>query len=102
MNAQKIGLVAVLAGFAALTIYTVLEHGYVGFFRQMLSNAATITASVDLIIALALVLAWMWRDARARGAILAPYLALTLLFGSVGPLLYLIRRPHAPSPSRPA
>jgi hypothetical protein len=47
---------------------------------------------VDLTIALSLVTVWMVRDARQRGQSVAPFVVLTLLLGSVGPLLYLIRR----------
>jgi hypothetical protein len=47
------------------------------------------------VIALSLILAWIWRDARTRGATLWPYVLLTAAFGSVGPLLYLIRRESA-------
>jgi hypothetical protein len=34
----------------------------------------------------------MWNDARDRGVSPIPYVLLTLTAGSVGPLLYLIRR----------
>jgi uncharacterized protein DUF2834 len=92
MNAKQIGLAVVLADFAALTGYAVYQYGYVGFFEIIMSNAATVTAFVDLCIALGLVMMWMVRDARARGVSPIPYVLLTLALGSVGPLLYLIRR----------
>jgi fatty acid desaturase len=92
MNAKQIGFEAVLIGFSTLTAYTVYQHGYIGFFELILANVATITAFVDLIIALGLILLWMWQDAGKRGVSLVPYLILTLTLGSVGPLLYLIRR----------
>ena len=43
-------------------------------------------------IALSLIIAWMWQDARERGVSAMPYVLLTLGFGSVGPLLYLLLR----------
>jgi hypothetical protein len=92
MNAKQIGLGCVLIGFSALTAYTVYLHGYFGFFALLAANAATITAGVDLVIALGLILVWMEQDAQERGISPLPYVLLTLALGSVGPLLYLIRR----------
>jgi hypothetical protein len=92
MNAKQIGLALVLADFTALTGWAVYQHGYIGFFELMTANAATITAFVDLVIALSLITVWMWRDARAQGISPIPYALLTLALGSVGPLAYLIRR----------
>jgi MFS superfamily sulfate permease-like transporter len=92
VNAKQIGLEIVLIAFTALTAYTVYQHGYLGFFAALTANVATVTASVDLVIALSLVMAWMWRDASEREVAVFPYLLLTALLGSIGPLLYLIRR----------
>jgi hypothetical protein len=92
MNAKQLGLSVVLAAFSALSAYAVAQVGYVGVFQLALANVATTTAFVDLGIALSLVLAWMWRDARERGASFLPYAILTAAAGSVGPLLYLIVR----------
>jgi hypothetical protein len=87
---KRIGLGIVLADFAALNVYVVAKYGYAGFFELALANGATITLLVDLVISLSLVMAWMWRDARDRGRAFLPYAILTLLFGSIGPLAYLI------------
>jgi hypothetical protein len=92
MNARQIGLSFVLADFTALTAYAVHQHGVVGLFEALTANLATTTAFVDLVIALSLVMVWMWRDARDRGVSALPYVVLTLVAGSVGPLVYLIRR----------
>ena len=93
-----IGLV--LVAFAELNAYVVWHYGYLGFWRLMTANAATIAAMVDLTIALALVTVWMWRDARGRGIFLAPYLVLTATLGSIGPLLYLLVHGRAASESK--
>jgi Protein of unknown function DUF2834 len=92
MSAKQLGLEAVLLGFSGLTGYTVYYYGYIGFFEQMATNAITITAFVDLTIALGLVTLWMWKDARKQRISPLPYVILTLTLGSIGPLLYLIRR----------
>ena len=86
----RIGIGLVLLAFADLNAYVVWQYGYIGFLQLVMANAATVAAVVDLTIALLLVTVWMWRDARARGVSLAPYLVLTATFGSIGPLLYLV------------
>jgi hypothetical protein len=92
MNRKQIALGIVLADFAALTAYAVWEYGYLGIFELALSSWATGLLLVDLTISLGLVLIWMMGDSRERGLAFLPYALLTLAFGSVGPLLYLIRR----------
>jgi hypothetical protein len=92
MNAKQIGLSVVLAAFTLLTAEAVYQYGYVGFFEAALSNVAGVTLMVDLTISLGLVLLWMARDAKRVGMSVVPYAVLTLTLGSVGPLLYLIRR----------
>jgi hypothetical protein len=92
MNVKQLGTEAVLIGFSAFSGYAVYQYGYIGLFEQGLANAATIQVFLDLTIALSLVMLWMWEDARKRGISPLPYVALTLTLGSVGPLLYLVRR----------
>jgi hypothetical protein len=92
MNWKTIGLVVLLADFVAFTAWVVAEYGYVGIFAAALTNAATMQIGVDLVVALSLACVWMRADARARNVSSTPYLVLTLLAGSIGPLLYLIVR----------
>lgn len=92
MTATRIVLGLVLLGFIDLTAYAVWQHGYVGFFELAMANWATRLLFADLVIALALIMVWMYRDAREKGAAFAPYALITATFGSAGPLLYLIRR----------
>jgi len=91
----RIAVGFVLVDFTALTVVAVERYGYVGFFRTLFSTLVGAQILVDLSIALSLVLYWMWRDARRRNASFLPYAALTLTFGSVGPLVYLLRHPEA-------
>jgi len=92
MNGKQIGLSVLLLAFLDLTAYAVYLHGLRGMFELLTANAVTVTVTTDLFIALTMVTVWMWRDARDRGVSPVPYTILTLLAGSVGPLLYLIRR----------
>jgi hypothetical protein len=92
MNRKQLVLSAAMIVLLALDVYAVSLYGFVGFFRTIFANFAGFTAFVDLAIALVLILVWMGDDARQRHVSALPYLLLTLALGSVGPLLYLIRR----------
>jgi len=92
MNGKQLGLLALLVGIGGLDAYAISQFGYLGLFDAMFVNAATTLASAEMTIALGLVTVWMWRDARDRGTAIVPYVVLTLVLGSVGPLVYLLVR----------
>jgi hypothetical protein len=92
MNPKRVGLLLVPVGFAALNAYCFYTFGTAGFLRAALANAATVAVFIDSLIALTMVAVWMVRDAAQRGATVLPFLLLTLFLGSMGPLLYLLRR----------
>jgi hypothetical protein len=92
MNRKQLVLSGALIVLFAMDAYSVYLYGYIGFFRMVVANFAGITAFVDLLIALVLILVWMGEDAGQRNFSAIPYLVLTIALGSVGPLLYLIRR----------
>lgn len=92
MNWKIAVLGLLLLDFVGLTAWVVATHGYLGFFEAAFASSATTLAFVDLSIMLGLGLAWMWDDARLRGATFWPYLLLTLGFGAAGPLAYLLAR----------
>jgi hypothetical protein len=79
MQAKQVGLWVVLVSFLAFTAYALFQHGYIGFFEAVLASTAGVQAFVDLVIALSLIMLWMWNDARERGISPIPYLALTLV-----------------------
>lgn len=91
MNKKQWLLAIVLFLFSALTAEALYQYGVGGVVEHLTANAVTVTALVDLTISLSLIGVWMWNDAKARGISAVPYLGLTLVFGSVGPLLYLLR-----------
>ncbi|MDJ0879020.1 MAG: DUF2834 domain-containing protein [Halieaceae bacterium] len=96
MNARKLFAIAILIPFSLLTIYAVMEAGYVGIFDYQRHSPAGWQVFADLVIALLLVFVWMIPDARRAGRNPWPWVVLTLLLGSFGPLLYLATdRQHA-------
>ncbi|MEM6785644.1 MAG: DUF2834 domain-containing protein [Bacteroidota bacterium] len=85
-------LLLVTAAFFVLTAVAVARHGYVGVFTYQIATWAGMQVLVDLVIACALFLAWLWHDAKALGRNPWPWIALTMVLGSFGPLLYLLTR----------
>ena len=86
-----------LLTFSAYTLYVMLhaQQSLLQFGMQLMSSPDTAQVVIDLYILAALACVWMYRDGRARGkslAYLLPFFALTALFVSVGPLLYLVLR----------
>lgn len=92
MNAKQLGLIVVLAGFAALNAYDFYIYGAQGFLHIAFTNAGTTAIFADLAIALTMVAVWMTRDAAQRRVNVLPYLLLTVCLGSIGPLAYLVGR----------
>jgi hypothetical protein len=92
---NRLVLSATLAAFAVLTGLALRDHGVWGIIAPHFRSTGAGQVFADLVIALTLSMVWMWHDARTRGRTAWPWLVLTLLAGSFGPLLYLLtRRPH--------
>lgn len=94
MKKLALPLITLLA-FSAYTLYVMLqaEQSLLQFGLQLLSRPDTAQVVMDLYILAALACLWMYGDAKARGKSLTyvlPYIALTAIFVSVGPLLYLV------------
>jgi hypothetical protein len=97
MSLPKILLAVVLADYAALCGYALYTEGVSGIFAAATASPMAWAITADLCIALTLAVIWMGRDARDRGISVMPYALLTVFLGSVGPLVYLLRRPEAES-----
>jgi hypothetical protein len=86
-------LLIILIPFTILTALALWHHGYWGILEPHFKTFGGGQVLADLVIALSLVLAWMWRDAKAKGRAYLPWFLLTLVMGSFGPLLYLLTAP---------
>lgn len=92
MNWKTLLLLFVLLDFALLSLYAMTQVGYLGIWQAGLSSWGGAQILADLIIAGALICLWMVGDARRHGLRPWPYIIITLVGGSFGPLLYLLRR----------
>jgi len=89
---QKVLIAFTIVLFGALTANALWQHGYWGLFAPHVQSFADAQVLADLVIALSLVMVWMWHDARKIGRNVWPWLLATLALGSFGPLLYLLTR----------
>lgn len=84
-----------LLGFSLYTLFTLLtaEQSLWVFGLELMSRPDTAQVVIDLYLMAVLACVWMYRDTRQRGrslASLVPYVLLTAVFVSVGPLLYIV------------
>ncbi len=94
MNKPWLALAALL-GFSAYTVWTLLQadQSLIAFGISLMSSPDTAQVVIDLYLLGAMACVWMYRDARAKGRSLAsllPYLLVTAIFVSIGPLLYIV------------
>ncbi len=95
---MKRGLIIMtLIPFGALTVVALERHGYWGILAPHFQTFGAGQVFADLVIALTLVMVWMWRDAKATGRNPWPWIVATLVLGSFSPLGYLLTRKSAVS-----
>ena len=90
MQRSLIGITLVL--FGVLSAVALWYHGYWGILEPHFKSFGAAQVFVDLVIALTIVMVWMWRDAKATGRNPWPWIVVTLAAGSFGPLVYLLTR----------
>lgn len=93
----RICALAILVLFSLYTGWTMLiaEQSLLAFGLALLAQPDTAQVVIDLYLMAGLAGCWMVRDNRLRssaGIAVLPYLLLTVVFVSLGPLLYLVIR----------
>jgi hypothetical protein len=96
MKSVALPLIALIA-FAGYTVSVMLqaEQSLIDFGVSLMSRPDTAQVVIDLYLLATLAGIWMYKDARKRGKSgwsVVPYLVVTAVFVSVGPLLYLVVR----------
>lgn len=89
---SRLVLVPVLAVFTVLSALALWQHGYWGILEPHFTSFGGGQVLMDLVIALSLVMVWLWNDAKQSGRNPWPWVVVTLVAGSFGPLLYLLSR----------
>jgi uncharacterized membrane protein YfcA len=87
---KKALLIFALAAHGGITAVALWQEGLVGILAAITHNYWAMQIFADLVIALSLVLVWMWRDAKQSDRNIGPWIAFTLVVGSFGPLLHFL------------
>lgn len=96
---KKIGLTLLLLDFAALTAWALFTGSTPELLTELLTNPWGIQTGVDLAISASFGIAWMWRDAKARGINPLPWALAVIPTGSLALLVYAVRRSFADEPA---
>ncbi|MCE9523364.1 MAG: DUF2834 domain-containing protein [Alphaproteobacteria bacterium] len=75
--------------FGVLSALALMDVGYWSIIAPHFQSWGGAQVFTDLVILAVLSCVWMVKDARQRGANAWPFVAITLVAGSFGPLLYL-------------
>jgi hypothetical protein len=78
--------------FTSWSLWVAATHGPLGFLPLASKEPWAAQMLVDLVISLALAMGWLVPDAKRSDISPWPYVALTLLVGSISPLAYLVHR----------
>lgn len=98
MNLKVFLILTALVAFGALTGYALYDVGLLGIFGAATASSGAIQVFVDLVIVCFLACVWMFADGHKRNLNPWPYIVITVLAGTFGPLLYLLRREWGGAP----
>lgn len=88
---KRVLIIITLILFGGLTGLAVWHDGLAGIFASILSSWGSAQIYVDLLLALILIMIWIWKDAKSAGR--NPpwgWIAATLVVGVFSPLIYLL------------
>lgn len=95
LRVTSIILLILFTGYTAYTM-SIAEQSLLSFGYQLISNHDTAQVVFDLYIMAFLSIVWMYQDSKGIGKTtmyFLPFALLTLVFVSIGPLLYLALKP---------
>lgn len=92
MSVRLFALITVVIAFGALTAMALLDVGFFGILEPHFQSWGGAQVFVDLVIVCLLACIWMVNDAPSRGLSAWPFVLITLVAGSFGPLTYLVFR----------
>lgn len=85
-------ILLVLIPFSILTRIALWTDGVVGIFSSIVSSWGALQIYVDLVISIAIILVWLYADAKKQGRNPWPWIVAALIVGTFSPLVYLYVR----------
>lgn len=95
MSRKQLLFAFLFLDFALLTGWSLYHVGYLGIFEVAIQNPGGTQVFVDLAIAVAISLGFIWQDAKKLGINAIPYFIAAPFFGSLALLIYLVHREGA-------
>jgi hypothetical protein len=92
MSIRLLALLVVIVLFGALSAMALMDVGYFGIIEPHFQSWGAGQVFADLVILAVMACFWMVADGRARGINPWPFVVVTVLAGSFGPLFYLVVR----------
>tara|TARA_R110000868_G_scaffold95307_1_gene262276 strand:+ start:526 stop:837 length:312 start_codon:yes stop_codon:yes gene_type:complete len=92
MTGRFFALLIVFAAFGGLSLMAIMDVGYFGILEPHFQSWGGAQVFVDLVIVCLLACIWMVHDARTSGISAWPFIVLTMVAGSIGPMAYLLVR----------
>ena len=92
MSRKTLIAAAILVPFTAYSLWVVATHGYTGFLFLAWREPWAMQMLLDLVIACGFGIGWMVHDAKKHDIRVAPFIAMTIVVGSVGLLGYVVWR----------
>ena len=85
-------IIVTLLLFGALTAVAIWQDGVLGIFASIVSSWGSAQIYLDLVIALSIIMVWLYRDAVKAGRNPWPWIIATAIVGAFSPLIYLLIR----------
>lgn len=86
----RITATIVLLPFLVFSLWVVATEGFFGFLTVAGREPWALQLLLDLVIMAGFAVRWMVRDARAAGRNPWPFVAATVVVGSIAPLIYVV------------
>ena len=81
-----------LATFGSYSVMVLTQHGFSGILQVVSKEPWALQMLLDLGVSMGLISLWLVPDAKQRGISPWPWVAISLVFGSISPLCYLVYR----------